>query len=171
MDGLVLNIPKTLPPQISKYQTRSRIRVVLSLVKGKRKVTDAMTSSNTIPTAATEGFKDASAYDAHRPSYPAEAVETLLKNLKVKGQSDYRIVEIASGTGKFTELLAKRPEQFLIKAVEPHDTMRQKLIEKNLPAVEVMDGTATQIPVDEEWADACIAAQVRCAKLRQRPTL
>lgn len=123
-----------------------------------------MTSSSTIPSVATEGFKDASAYDAHRPSYPAEAVEALLKKLRVQGQSDTRIVEIASGTGKFTELLSNRPEQFLVKAIEPHDTMREKLAEKDLPAVEVVNGSASKMPVEEEWGDACIAAQVCCAR-------
>ncbi|KAH6648551.1 methyltransferase [Truncatella angustata] len=118
-----------------------------------------MASSNDLPSAATEGFKDASAYDAHRPSYPPEAVDAFLNSMKATGQSDVRIVEIASGTGKFTEQLASRPEQFLIKAIEPHETMRQKLSEKDLPAVEVVDGSATKMPVDDEWGDACIAAQ------------
>ncbi|KAK9420967.1 putative Methyltransferase [Seiridium unicorne] len=119
-----------------------------------------MASTNDLPSVATEGFRDAQSYDAHRPSYPPEAVEAFLKNMKVTGMSDIRILEIASGTGKFTEQLAKRPERFIVKAVEPHETMRQKLAEKDLPAVEVVNGSANKIPVEEEWGDACIAAQV-----------
>ncbi|KAK6088251.1 methyltransferase C25B8.09 [Seiridium cupressi] len=118
-----------------------------------------MASTNDLPSVATEGFRDAQSYDAHRPSYPPEAVEAFLKNMKVTGMSDIRILEIASGTGKFTEQLAKRPERFIVKAVEPHETMRQKLAEKDLPAVEVVNGSANKIPVEEEWGDACIAAQ------------
>ncbi|KAK9775779.1 putative Methyltransferase [Seiridium cardinale] len=118
-----------------------------------------MASTNDLPSVATEGFSDAQSYDAHRPSYPPEAVEAFLKNMKVTGMSDIRILEIASGTGKFTEQLAKRPERFIVKAVEPHETMRQKLAEKDLPAVEVVNGSANKIPVEEEWGDACIAAQ------------
>ncbi|KAK6071233.1 methyltransferase C25B8.09 [Seiridium cupressi] len=118
-----------------------------------------MASTNDLPSVATEGFRDAQSYDAHRPSYPPEAVEAFLKNMKVTGMSDIRILEIASGTGKFTEQLAKRPEGFIVKAVEPHETMRQKLAEKDLPAVEVVNGSANKIPVEEEWGDACIAAQ------------
>lgn len=119
-----------------------------------------MTSHATLPHAAAEGFKDAAAYDTYRPSYPKEAVDLLLNKLKVAGQTDARIVEIAAGTGKFTELLAARPERFLVKAVEPHDGMRGKLAEKDLPAVQVLEGKADKMPVEEEWGDACIAAQV-----------
>ncbi|KAI1504294.1 methyltransferase domain-containing protein [Biscogniauxia marginata] len=118
-----------------------------------------MASSSSLPTAAQEGFQDASAYDAHRPSYLPDAVEAFLAELKVANQSDSKIVEIASGTGKFTEVLARRPERFLVKAIEPHDGMREKLAQKDLPAVEVVGGKADKMPVDDEWGDACIAAQ------------
>ncbi|KAI0136399.1 methyltransferase [Xylariales sp. AK1849] len=118
-----------------------------------------MVSHKDLPAVAAEGFEDASAYDAHRPSYPPGAVETFLKNLKVAGDFENKVVEIASGTGKFTELLANRPEQFIVKAIEPHEGMREKLAEKDLPAVEVVDGSAEKIPVGNEWGDVCIAAQ------------
>lgn len=118
-----------------------------------------MASHTTLPSAAAEGFKDAASYDAHRPSYPAEVVEAFLQALKVAGQPDMNIVEIASGTGKFTEPLAGRPERFLIKAIEPHEGMRGKLAEKDLPAVDVVDGTADKMPLANDWGDACIAAQ------------
>lgn len=129
-----------------------------------------MATLDSLPSAAEKGFKDASAYDAHRPSYPDEAVERFLEKMQVTGQSDINIVEIASGTGKFTEVLAKRPERFLIKAIEPHETMRQKLVEKDLPAVEVVNGSANKMPVEEEWGDVCIAAQVRCTTFPESRT-
>ncbi|KAI1818487.1 S-adenosyl-L-methionine-dependent methyltransferase [Poronia punctata] len=112
-----------------------------------------------LPQAAEEGFKDANAYDEHRPSYPTEAVEAFLRNIQLTGQDEVNVVEIASGTGKFTEVLAARPERFLVKAVEPHGPMRDKLAEKDLPGVEVLDGKAEKMPIDDEWGDACIAAQ------------
>ncbi|OTB11823.1 hypothetical protein K445DRAFT_209782 [Daldinia sp. EC12] len=112
-----------------------------------------------LPTAAEEGFKDAASYDAYRPSYPPEAVDTFLTKLKVAEQFGSKIVEIASGTGKFTELLAKRPESFTVKAIEPHHGMREKLAQKDLTGVEVIDGKADKMPVEDEWGDACIAAQ------------
>jgi ubiquinone/menaquinone biosynthesis C-methylase UbiE len=119
-----------------------------------------MTAHSNLATAAAEGFKDASSYDAYRPSYSPDIVGSFLGKLKIAGQPDLTIVEIASGTGKFTELLANRTEGFVIKAVEPHEGMREKLAEKDLPGVEVVDGTADSVPVGDEWGDACIVAQV-----------
>lgn len=119
-----------------------------------------MATQNDLPAIVAEGFKDASAYDAHRPSFPPTAVETFLQNLKIAGQTDLNIVEVASGTGKFTELLAARPERYAVKAIEPHQGMREKLEEKDLQAVEVIDGSAEKMPVGDDWGDACIAAQV-----------
>ncbi|KAI1112498.1 S-adenosyl-L-methionine-dependent methyltransferase [Nemania sp. NC0429] len=118
-----------------------------------------MTSQSDLPAVAEEGFKDAAAYDAHRPSYPPEAVEMFLRSLNVAEQDEVNIVEIASGTGKFTELLAARPERYSVKAVEPHGPMREKLAQKDLRGVEVLNGKADNMPVDDEWGDACIAAQ------------
>jgi hypothetical protein len=57
---------------------------------------------------ASKGFSDAAAYNAHRPSYPAEAVDKLLTHLGVAGRQNGRMIDLAAGSGKFTELLAKR---------------------------------------------------------------
>ncbi|KAI8961420.1 S-adenosyl-L-methionine-dependent methyltransferase [Daldinia sp. FL1419] len=119
-----------------------------------------MTShTSNLPAAAEEGFKDAASYDAYRPSYPPEAVDKFLDKLKIAQQFGSKIVEIASGTGKFTELLAKRPESFVVKAIEPHHGMREKLAQKDLAGVEVIDGKADKMPIEDEWGEACIAAQ------------
>jgi 16S rRNA A1518/A1519 N6-dimethyltransferase RsmA/KsgA/DIM1 with predicted DNA glycosylase/AP lyase activity len=119
-----------------------------------------MSSQSNLPAAAEEGFKDAAAYDTHRPNYPPEAVEKFLQNLNIAGQEEVNVVEIASGTGKFTEVLAARPERYSVKAVEPHGPMREKLAQKDLQGVEVLNGKADEMPVDDEWGDVCIAAQV-----------
>ena len=74
-----------------------------------------------IPSASTNGFQNASSYDKHRPSYPPEAVLRFLKHLKVHGVKRARLVDVAAGTGKFTELLVGRDEDFEILAVEPHN--------------------------------------------------
>jgi ubiquinone/menaquinone biosynthesis C-methylase UbiE len=112
-----------------------------------------------LPKAAAEGFKDAGAYDAYRPSYPSEAVEALLRHLKIADKPNVNVVEIAAGTGKFTELLAKRHENYNIRAVEPHAGMRSQLEKKQLRNVTVIDGHAAKMPVEDGWAQACIAAQ------------
>ena len=87
--------------------------------------------ASSIPSASTKGFEKASLYDEHRPSYPPEAVTRFLKHLQVNGVKRARIVDLAAGTGKFTELLAGRNEGFEILAVEPHNgayTCEQSLI-------------------------------------------
>jgi len=108
------------------------------------------------PIAAT-GFTAADSYDAHRPSYHPVAVSFLLSRLGLPAESP-RLVELACGTGKFTELLAPVVAGRII-AVEPHDSMADVLRRKDLP-VEVRKGSAVDIPVEDGWADAVVAAQV-----------
>lgn len=111
---------------------------------------------------AAAGFQKAAHYDLNRPSYVKEAVDQLLTHLKVASQTNARIVDLASGTGKFTELIAARPERYDIKAIEPHNDMRVVLAKKDLGArVSVLNGDAGKMPVEEGWADALVAAQVR----------
>ncbi|KAI9818182.1 MAG: hypothetical protein M1827_000807 [Pycnora praestabilis] len=108
---------------------------------------------------AQTGFANASSYDEHRPSYPPEAVEKLLNHLLVAGIPEATIIDLAAGTGKFTELLAKRDEAFDILAIEPHEGMRKELERKNLKGVVTKDGDATHMPVQDESVDAVVAAQ------------
>lgn len=110
---------------------------------------------------AERGFAAASLYNRHRPSYPASAVTNLIRNLKVEGLRGARIIDLAAGTGKFTELLAARDEGFEILAIEPHRGMRAELEEKKLRRVKVLEGEAGGIGVDGGSADAVVCAQVR----------
>lgn len=110
---------------------------------------------------AQVGFAASSAYDAHRPSYPPEAVEKLLSALQVANVPKARVADLAAGTGKFTELLAGRQENYDIVAIEPHDGMRAELEQKGLRNVQVLAGSAedmSDIP-DASFA-AVVAAQV-----------
>lgn len=118
-----------------------------------------MPAAYQLPTAASAGFRNATAYDAHRPSYPASAVDSLLLRLRISGVAGAKVVEIASGTGKFTELLVARAEGFAVAAVEPHAGMREQLERKALRGVQVLDGHAGSVPVADGWGDACVAAQ------------
>ena len=100
-----------------------------------------------------------------RPSYPAAAADDFLTRLGVAGMPGANVIEIAAGTGKFTEQLGRRPERFAVRAVEPHDGMRARLedkvrADKDLVGVQVLPGKAEKMPVEDEWGDACIAAQV-----------
>ncbi|QDS67667.1 hypothetical protein FKW77_004952 [Venturia effusa] len=108
---------------------------------------------------ALSGFQKGQAYDQNRPSYPPQVVAKLLQALHIEGVAGAEVLDLAAGTGKFTELLAKRDEQFQITAVEPHDDMRNELEKKQLPKVNVLNGLATQIPLPDESVDAVIIAQ------------
>jgi ubiquinone/menaquinone biosynthesis C-methylase UbiE len=119
-----------------------------------------MATPFTINPRAASGFQNASNYDTHRPSYPAEEVDKLLMHLAVADQKNARIIDLACGTGKFTELLAKREEEFEVVGIEPHAGMREELVKKELRGVKVQEGDAGHIPVEDGWGDTLIAAQV-----------
>lgn len=121
-------------------------------------------SSSSTPAAlnplAQTGFANAAAYDTHRPSFPAESVNALLTNVRIADQPGATVVDLAAGTGKFTELLAKRSEQYEVIAIEPHADMRKVLEDKKLKGVDVKDGLSTSLPFPNESVDTVIAAQV-----------
>lgn len=105
---------------------------------------------------AQTGFAAADAYDQHRPSYPPEAVETLLSRLEIKDVQSARVIDLAAGTGKFTVLLAQRPERYAITAIEPHAGMREVLERKNLSNVTTLDATAEDMSGIESQSVAAV---------------
>ena len=113
-----------------------------------------------LPTSA-KGFRNASFYDQNRPSYPADVVDSLLGQLQVRGLPGGRIVDLAAGTGKLTEILALRDEAFELVAVEPHEEMRKELQRKGLQSVRVLEGSASKMDgIEDQSVDAVIVAQV-----------
>ncbi len=96
--------------------------------------------------ASIEDFKDGASYDMFRPNYPDEAVDSLLKHLELDGLKRARIIDLAAGTGKFTEPLSQRPEGCEIVAVEPQDATREALDKKGLRNVIVLKGEASNMP-------------------------
>lgn len=119
-----------------------------------------MASSTGISERAQTGFAKSAAYDQHRPAYTSTVVQLLLENLRVSGKKHAKLLDLAAGTGKFTEAIAAREEEFEVVAVEPHDEMRLVLEEKGLKSVTVLAGKADSIPVEDESVDAVICAQV-----------
>jgi len=115
---------------------------------------------STFSPIAQTSFANSTAYDVHRPTYPQASVQHLLEQCRVAGKRGARIIDLAAGTGKFTEALAAREEGFEILAVEPHADMRRVLSERGLKGVRVVDGTAEDVPVENGWADAVFVAQV-----------
>ena len=88
-------------------------------------------------------------------------MSSLLRHLNLDNALHARILEIGAGTGKFTELLAAREEDYEILAVEPHEGMRKELERKELKGVKTVQGSAGQLEaVDEGWAEGVIVAQV-----------
>jgi ubiquinone/menaquinone biosynthesis C-methylase UbiE len=110
---------------------------------------------------AQTGFASAAAYDVFRPTYPPKALSELLIHLDVAGVKGAKVMDLAAGTGKFTELLSARDEEYDILAVEPHEGMREQLGKKNLRGVRVLDGTAERMGgVEDEEVTAVVASQV-----------
>jgi len=112
-----------------------------------------------ISSVAQTGFASSSEYDTYRPSYPPEAVERLIEVLEIQGQNGIKVLDLAAGTGKFTQLLAARPESYEVVAVEPHDGMRKELESKNLQNVTVKKGTAENMEgiQDQEFGAVVVA--------------
>jgi SAM-dependent methyltransferase len=104
---------------------------------------------------AVRGFDRAAAtYERARPDYPASAVRHLVRRL---GLGPGRIVvELGSGTGKFTRALAGTGAARV--AIEPTPGMRAEF-RRAAPDVAVFDGTAEAIPLPDGFADAVVSAQ------------
>lgn len=115
---------------------------------------------------AVRGFDRAAAtYERGRPGYPAAAVRLLARALRLRpGRT---VVELGSGTGKFTRALA--PVGATRVAVEPVAGMRRVFVAA-VPDVPVLDGTAERIPLPDGFADAVVAAQA-FHWFRTRPAL
>lgn len=104
---------------------------------------------------AALGFdRNAGAYEAARPSYPAEAVAHVVGHGGIGPRS--QVLDLAAGTGKLTRLLV--PTGAEVVAVEPVAAMRDQLTAL-LPGVEALDGTAEALPLPGGSVDAVTVAQ------------
>ena len=93
---------------------------------------------------ATRGFAAADVYERGRPDYPAAAIARIVEKLELRpGRT---VLDLAAGTGKLTRLLV--PSGANVVAVEPLREMRVEL-ERRVPAVAVLAGTAERIPLAE----------------------
>ena len=98
--------------------------------------------------------RSAGAYERGRPGYPPAAVRFLAREFGLGRGST--VVEIGSGTGKFTRAL--QATGAAIVAVEPLEGMRREF-HRQLPDVLVLPGRAEDLPVPDGFADAVFAAQ------------
>ncbi len=104
---------------------------------------------------SVRGFdRSAANYERGRPDYPPAAVRYLGRALGIGPGTT--VVELGSGTGKFTRALA--PLGAARIAVEPMAGMRREF-RRAVPEVAVVDGTAEAIPLPDGFADAVVCAQ------------
>ena len=104
---------------------------------------------------SAQGFQAAAGdYERARPDYPDDAGSWLAEHLDLR--ADRKVVDIAAGTGKLTRLLLATGATVL--AVEPVAGMRERLA-AGLPEVELLDGVAEQIPLNDASVDAATVGQ------------
>jgi ubiquinone/menaquinone biosynthesis C-methylase UbiE len=89
-------------------------------------------------------------YERARPTYPDAAVDWLLP------AGVETVLDLGAGTGKLTRALVSRGLDVI--AVEPLEDMRA-ILERELPDVRALAGTAESIPVPDASVDAVTAAQ------------
>lgn len=106
-------------------------------------------------------------YDKYRPDFPGAAVDGLVTKLMALTLGKSRILEVASGTGKFTRALVTRgfcgktsSGDDLLVAAEPSQGMIDSFV-KNFPDVPVVQTSAFELAAQFPGAafDAVIAAQ------------
>jgi SAM-dependent methyltransferase len=103
---------------------------------------------------ATRGFADADRYERGRPDYPAAAVADIVTSLELG--PGRRVVDLAAGTGKLTRVLVSSDAD--VVAIEPIPEMRREL-ERNVPGVVAMAGTAERLPLADESVDGVTVGQ------------
>jgi SAM-dependent methyltransferase len=86
-------------------------------------------------------------YDLGRSGWPPELVD---------GIDAQTVLDLGAGTGKLTALLVEHFDEVI--AVEPLAGMRA-VLERNVPAAQVLPGDAERIPLDDGSVDAAFAAE------------
>jgi SAM-dependent methyltransferase len=93
-------------------------------------------------------------YERVRPGYPPEAVRWIADQLDLR--SGRIVLDLGAGTGKLTRALVETGAEVL--AVEPGDAMRAEL-ERVLPQVRALRGSAESIPLRDQSVDAITVGQ------------
>ena len=107
-------------------------------------------SQTTVHPIAESGYSTSQLYDRSRPSYSKEAVTFLLEKLgilpRLSSEQPTRVLELGTGTGKFTRTLQEVlcGSNVQIIASEPVLSMRQEFV-KNFPDIEIKDFSAENI--------------------------
>jgi SAM-dependent methyltransferase len=89
-------------------------------------------------------------YERTRPDYPSAILDALPLG------ADATVLDLGAGTGKLTRVLARRYRE--VTAVEPLANMRA-MLERAVPGVAALAGSAERIPLDDASVDAVFVAQ------------
>ncbi|HEX7527404.1 MAG TPA: methyltransferase domain-containing protein [Gaiellaceae bacterium] len=89
-------------------------------------------------------------YERTRPTYPPELLDRLPLD------QDAAVLDLGAGTGKLTRILAERFRD--VTAVEPLINMRT-ILQRVVPGVVALPGSAERIPLDDGSVDGVFAAQ------------
>jgi SAM-dependent methyltransferase len=89
-------------------------------------------------------------YERTRPDYPSALLDQLPLG------ADAAVLDLGAGTGKLTRVLARRYND--VTAVEPLANMRA-MLERSVPGVTALPGSAERIPLDDGSVDGVFAAQ------------
>lgn len=89
-------------------------------------------------------------YDSIRPSYPKQAISWAL------GAEPVRVLDLGAGTGLLTGVLRAAGHE--VVAVEPDRQMRAVAAERH-PDVELLAGSAEEIPLPDASVDAVVVGQ------------
>ncbi|KAJ1541001.1 hypothetical protein HK405_010937 [Cladochytrium tenue] len=116
------------------------------------------TPAAAVHTAARLGFTDGELYDRARPDFPSELIALVRAGAKTEA-AGLHVLEVASGTGKFTALLeaaglARPPHRLL--CVEPSAGFRAAFAAR-FPGVECVAGDATHLPPAGPFDVVCAA--------------
>jgi SAM-dependent methyltransferase len=96
----------------------------------------------------------ASVYERARPPFPSAAIDWLVEQLEITGKT--RLLDLAAGTGRLTRPLYAHTRR--IVAVDPVAEMRD-VLQHSLPAIEVLDGIAEELPLGTASVDVVVVAQ------------
>jgi SAM-dependent methyltransferase len=97
----------------------------------------------------------AGSYALYRPGYGADAVRWCVAPVG-RDIGSLRVLDLGAGTGKLTQLLVGLGAD--VTAVEPDGAMRAEL-ERGLPSVRALPGSAELIPLPDASVDAVLCAQ------------
>ncbi|MFD0690465.1 class I SAM-dependent methyltransferase [Actinomadura fibrosa] len=99
----------------------------------------------------------AAMYADERPDYPDAAVRWALE--PVAGRAPLRVLDLAAGTGKLTQVLLRIGlDAADVVAVEPDANMLDEM-RRRVPEVRALKGGAEAIPLDDSAVDAVVVGQ------------